>query len=179
MLKYFNKTTLAIIMLVAIFLTGVYAGSLQASGSPDSGSEEDPLITLSYVEENYVPKGDLDNYVSKDKLEDYVLKEDLEDIEAGTPSKFTVVNLEPGQFLEGKEGTEIILRAGNASVVAKTFDDGTVNGLTDATIGEDLTSGSVPMNHLLLVPRSDGRGVKAESYHSDIIFMVKGDYNIK
>lgn len=184
------KTTVAVIILAAVFLTGLYAGSLQASGSPASGSKDDPLVTLSFVEENFVPqdelenymtKDDLEGYVSMDKLEDYVLKEDLEDLDhiTATPSKFTVVNLEPGQFLEGKEGTEIILRAGNASVVGRTFDDDTVNGLANVTTGKDLNSGSVPMNHLLLVPRADGRGVMAESYHSDVIFMVKGDYEIK
>ncbi len=181
MLKYFNKSTLAVIILVAVFFAGLYAGSLQASETPVSGSKEDPLVTLSFVEKNFVPKNQLDNYVPVDKLEDYVLKEDLEDYttDPSQHSIFTVVSLEPGQFLEGKQGTEIILRAGNASVVAKTFDDGTVNGLTNITTGEDMISGSVPMNHLLFVPRSDGRGVKAESYHTDVIFMVKGEYTIK
>jgi len=160
--KLFSRSTLFVVALAVVFMTGAYAGNLHASNSTEAGSEEDPLVTRSFVEENFARKGEVDY-----------------DFDIPESTTFQVVDVKPGQFLEGKEGTEIILRAGNAKIVSKTFPDGTVNGLADLSTGEDLTSGAVPSNHLLLVPRSDGRGVMAESYAYDVIFLVKGDYEIK
>ena len=86
--------------------------------------------------------------------------------------KMSVVELASGQTLIGYSGTEIILRGGQATVI-----DSELGGLCDVTQGVDLGGGSaVPANHLLLVPRDDGRGIKATS---DAIVMVRGEFTIK
>ena len=86
--------------------------------------------------------------------------------------KLQVVEVQAGQIIEAEAGTEIILRGGRATAVTSE-----AGGLADVTQGRDLSSGTViPANHLLLIPRSDGRGLKAES---DIILMVRGGYAIR
>jgi len=70
-----------------------------------------------------------------------------------------VVELEAGQVLEGKASSEFILRRGRAEVV-----DTSGNGIPDLTAGADIFAGGrVPQNHLLVIPREDGRGIKALS----------------
>jgi len=86
--------------------------------------------------------------------------------------KFKVVELGPGKIVTGYSGTEIILRAGQATVI-----DSELGGLADVTAGRDLRFGQeVPNNHLLVVPRDDGRGIHAVS---PIIILVRGNYTIK
>lgn len=71
--------------------------------------------------------------------------------------QWKVVDLKVGQVLKGKAGTELLLRRGQALVV-----DSTGNGIPDLTAGTDITASSkVSLNHLLLIPREDGRGIKA------------------
>ncbi len=84
---------------------------------------------------------------------------------------YTPIQLTAGQRLVGSEGTEIILRSG----IATAIDNG-ANGVSDITAGADLMTGTqVGLNHLLLVPRDDGRGITAVT---DIWVMIRGDYTI-
>ena len=86
-------------------------------------------------------------------------------------TSFSPVELMEGQRLIGGEGAEIILRSGVARVIA-----GGYNGVSDLTSGRDLLSGYwVYPNHLILVPRDDGRGILAET---DGWVMVRGDFTI-
>ena len=85
---------------------------------------------------------------------------------------YTPIQLTAGQSLIGKEGTEIILRSGEATAIGNTE-----NGISDVTGGADLMTGTpVQLNHLLLTPRDDGRGIKAVT---DIWVMVRGEYVVK
>lgn len=85
---------------------------------------------------------------------------------------FQVVNVPKNSQLVGEAGTEIVLRAGVGSAVVSPN-----GGLLDASDGVDLAQGvEVAKNHLLVVPRTDGRGVLAQT---DAIFLVKGVYSIK
>lgn len=87
-------------------------------------------------------------------------------------TSYTPIQVTAGKQLIGKEGTEIILRSGEATAI-----DNGANGVSDITAGADLMTGmQVGMNHLLLVPRDDGRGIYAVT---DIWVMVRGDYIIK
>lgn len=107
------------------------------------GDSTDPIITLSYIED--ILKGQL---------------------------SFKVVNLEKGNVLIGEQGTEIVLRMGNAKIIATEK-----GGLADLTAGYDLADGTaMPSNHHLVVPVADGRGIEAQNA---VIVLVKGDYNIK
>lgn len=87
-------------------------------------------------------------------------------------TSYSPISVTVGQKLIGGEGTEIILRSGEATAI-----DNGANGVSDLTIGTDLMTGSqVGLNHLLLVPRNDGRGITAVT---DIWVMVRGTYTIQ
>ena len=117
------------------------ANASQANAAPAAGSADDPLITLSYLNQAI---------------------------------SFEAVELRNGQGIRARTNSvEIILRSGSATVVAPLA----TQGIGDYTAGVDLLNGeNVPMYHLLLIPRADGRAI---SITSDVAFvMVRGDYEI-
>lgn len=82
------------------------------------------------------------------------------------------VRLEAGQKLIGDEGTEVILRSGDATAI-----DNGANGVSDITAGSDLMTGNrVAANHLLLIPRKDGRGIAVST---EAWVMIRGNYTIQ
>lgn len=85
---------------------------------------------------------------------------------------FVPVQLLAGQILLGGEGAEIVPRSGTCTAYSENS-----MGLIDVTTGEELYMGMpLAANHLLLVARSDGRGVYAET---EAWFIVKGNYTIR
>jgi hypothetical protein len=85
---------------------------------------------------------------------------------------FIPIELAPGQKLIGTGSTEIILRSGEATAI-----DNGENGISDLTSGTDLMTGNqVVSNHLLLVPRDDGRGITALT---EAWVLVRGDYTVQ
>ena len=89
---------------------------------------------------------------------------------SGGSSSYEIVYLEENQRIICGKGTEMILRSGIATSV-----DSDNGGLADVTSGKDLTMGdNIPQNHLLIVPRDDGRGVKAENNY--VVLLVRGGY---
>ncbi len=127
----------------ALFL-GAMAGT---AGSGDPGSPEDPLVTRSYMD------AQLKVYADK-----YM--------------QWQVVDLSPGQQLEGKAGAELIVRVGQTVAV-----DPTGSGIPDVTGGSNIAAGqNVALNHLLIVPRSDGRGISARTR---AVVMYKGEIKVK
>lgn len=152
------------------FLVGfisVLASVVMVMGSvygADAGSEADPLVSKSYVDDKF------------DQL--------LEKINSGGGSsnsgsstvvsgdKFTPVSVPVGKTIIGGEGTEIILRAGKADVVISGKE-----GIADVTTGHTLYNGhKATLNHLNIISRNDGRGFKVTEA---AWFLVKGSYNIK
>ena len=84
---------------------------------------------------------------------------------------YAVLQLQTGQRLIGGEGTEIIVRSGEV----KAIDNGE-DGISDITGGQDLKSGTIcKSNHLLLVPRSDGRGITAAT---EAYLRIRGTYTL-
>lgn len=83
-----------------------------------------------------------------------------------------IVELTAGQTLICEAGAEVILRAGEGTAIISE-----AGGLSDVTGGIDLKQGEIiPKNHLLIIPRSDGRGVYVDNY---AIFMIRGAYTIE
>ncbi|MDI6600328.1 MAG: hypothetical protein QME46_00935 [Thermoanaerobacteraceae bacterium] len=128
-----------------------------ADTNPVPGSKEDPVVTKSYVDQALGQiKGYVDDMLSR--------------AGQGGGTELEVVNLNPGEKIILEAGAEIILRAGEATIYSPT-----PNGLSDVTGGKDLVSGTpIPSNHLLIAPRSDGRGVVAKTA---AVFMVRGQYS--
>src|SRR5665647_1744742 len=82
------------------------------------------------------------------------------------------VKREAGQTLIGDEGTEIILRSGEATAI-----DNGANGVSDISAGKDLMTGNlVAVNHLLLIPRKDGRGIMVST---EAWVIIRGNYTIQ
>lgn len=144
------------------------AGAMLFSGLAYSepGTAEDPLISLSYLEEKL------------DEIKDYIdskIKETSTSPGTGTSidAGLVVVELFNGQLLIGEAGSEIILRSGSATAVTSPL-----GGLSDVTSGVDIGEGkSIPPNHLLIIPRSDGRGIFVTK--NSTFVMVRGGYTIR
>ena len=82
------------------------------------------------------------------------------------------VSVPVGKVLYGAEGSEIILRSGKGTIYTAGVD-----GVVDATTGANLKTGATAVaNHILIVPRADGRGVNVSEA---AWFLVKGGYSIK
>lgn len=151
-----KKQGIALIAVLALCLTATIAIAVAASA--EAGSADDPLVSKSYV----------DGKIAEVKQSNAAGTTQS----GGAASTYKPISLEEGQTLLGKEGTEIILRSGEATAI----DNGS-NGISDLTEGIDLWTGNeVKTNHQLLVPRADGRGIKAKTI---IWVMVRGGYEIK
>lgn len=100
------------------------------------------------------------------------IEKKLQDIEKY--GKFEALELDENQVLITGASAEIILRGGKALAIG-----GTGGGLSDITsgTGADIkTDENVPLNHLLLISRDDGRGIKVVSKKAWVL--VKGPYTI-
>ena len=166
MKKSLNKTILigmtVILALGAAGAAGVYAGS--------AGSDQDPLVTLSYVEK---------------RIQEVLtnVNEQIADIKKQTQnsgnssgaasgaSVFQVVQADKGSFIYFGGGTEFVVRSGKAAAITSPL-----GGLSDFTDGKDIGMGqNVPANHHMLVPRDDGRGL---SILDTTYLLIKGPYTI-
>ncbi|MDP4118205.1 MAG: hypothetical protein Q8873_03325 [Bacillota bacterium] len=115
------------------------------------GNEDDPVISLSYLKNVFM-----------NEVTEYI----------DTQNGLAKIELKAGQKVIGQSGTEFILRMGSATVIATES-----GGLADITDGYDKANkAEVSPNHMLIVPVSDGRGMKA---NNDVIVLVKGKYTIE
>lgn len=140
-----------------------------------AGTQDDPLISLSYLEEVVLP--DLTSQL-QEKFDTLSAQVDqrLDKIEeSGVVSEgesYETVEVKAGQTVLGHAGTELIVRIGNAKAVCPG-----INGLVDATGGLDLANGkAIVNNHVYIIPREDGRGV---AFSDDGWIMIKGGYDIE
>lgn len=137
-----------------------------------AGSSDDPLISLSYIEGVLWPKilKEIDERL--DGLSEGGGGPVFGGNEGSAPSgaaAFKSIQVFAGQTITGDEGSEMILRIGSATAVCPGE-----NGLVDATDGLDLKNGgSVLKNHVYIIPRDDGRGIKMLD---DGYMMIKGGY---
>ncbi|GHV38347.1 hypothetical protein FACS189490_00120 [Clostridia bacterium] len=185
----FKKILIPIVCLAVILSFTLPEKSL-ASGT--AGTVNDPLATQSYVEARFK---ELQQLIAlggspittqpqqvlgitneqKDAIIDEVMAQIkfLGGVGISTPAKapaFTPVFVQAGKTVIFKEGAEVILRSGAAVAVVPGTD-----GLSDITAGADiLNGGNIPANHLLIIARSDGRGIAAQK---DSWFLIKGEYD--
>ncbi len=182
MKKVHKKSLTILAVLISIF---VVFNIVHAVGTTP-GSEDDPIITVSYLEKKLQELMDSFQKMDKSletafdqKLEHTasnmtVLDQKVEELRkvAGGGSTFKVVTVPAGKKMICGESTEVILRAGQAEAVSQNS-----SGISDVTMGKDIQSGqNIDKDHLLIVPRADGRGVLAVKQS---IFMVKGSYEVE
>lgn len=179
--KWFRVTVLSVALLIGGFVLGQAVGA----GSPAApGSEGDPLVTASWVEEKLE---DVFSAIDGERQEKKDLEERLRKLEeegverpiTGENDKeqlpavpqYEVVRVPGGKTIYTGRGTEVIVRTGTVEAI-----EGEKGGISDVTAGRNLETGdTVERDHLVLSPREDGRGLKVES---EAYVMIRGDYTL-
>ena len=141
------------IALICVLCAACLAGiGVWAAGN--YGSEDDPLVAMSYLEDVLQPK--IESSV------DAKISEATKGISGGSAS-FAVVNLGAGQSVTLSEGAEVVLRSGACAVTGTMAD---VTGGTDT--GAELT-----MNHLCLAS-----GTVTLTAGADSTLLIRGGYTV-
>jgi hypothetical protein len=176
-----RKTGILVLIAIILVLSAVV---ISAADGAAPGSEQDPIVTQSYVEQKseqikYYIDSLLAQETAKLKAELELKEQEIaklrEEIKnaANTAGKFQVVEMQKGQMLIAGEGAEIIPRSGKFSAIEDAF-----GGLSDITAAKDLKNGeAVVNNHMLIAARGEGRGLKALADKSFLI--IKGTYTLQ
>jgi len=188
-----TRGRIAYLLFAVLFLLVAVIFS-QAAGEP--GSSSDPLVTKSYVDQQIAQlaakinsssggssSGNVNNATVEQLKADvgdltrFVVDalsglQELKDRVAVIENGFTVISMKKGQTLVLGGGSEVILRSGQATAIS-----GESGTLVDVSAGKDLNNGvSVPVQHLIIAPKGDGRGLKITA---DAYLIVRGGYTIK
>ena len=140
------KKTVAVLGILSLALIG---------GNAIYGTEKDPVVTVSYLNEKLAQ-----------------LKNTGGAGMASTGSEMKLVELKAGDRIIAAAGSELILRSGEATAIATDL-----GGLSDLTKGKDIKHArQVERDHLLVIPRSDGRGLLAKT---GALVLVRGSYSVK
>lgn len=155
-----KKKRLMICVAAAVLLLGgigVYAATAY-------GTQSDPLITRSYLDQVFAPdmealfQAELDSAVSA--LEGQV-----------SGDEFTVLTLSQGQKVTCGVGCEIMLRIGTAKSTGADYPV-----LVDTTTGDSVADGqALTANHLYMVTIKEN-GITATS--ATVKVLIKGDYAV-
>lgn len=152
---------------VGVLLGLCAALTVTALAASNAGTERDPLVTLSYLNETFMGNV-LQRVDQKIQERDRRLSGG---IGGSAVSGFTLVDLTAGQTLYGGIGCEVMLRVGSAACVAAS-----APGLIDETDGTTLNGGgALVKNHLYMMTIED-RGVKATA--GTVKLLVRGSYRI-
>ncbi|GAB6274437.1 MAG: hypothetical protein STSR0004_13000 [Peptococcaceae bacterium] len=148
---FFKKKKIWLLFFILFGLVVFYwVGLVLAQGTDEPGTSADPLVTKSYVTE-FVGRYFQENIGT-------AVKKILSETGTGG-AQWQIKTISAGQDFTGGAGTEFILRTGTALAL-----DPTGSGIPDLTGGINLAAGKVvPPNHLILIPRADGRGIRAQT----------------
>ena len=84
---------------------------------------------------------------------------------------YEVIEVMLGSKVVAKSPCDIMLRSGTAVAISQ-YDS---QGLSDYTAGAEVMNGdSITINHMMLIPRGDGRGTSANAF-----IMIRGEYAIE
>jgi hypothetical protein len=191
-----RKSRIALLACFVLSFVVIVISSAQGAGQP--GSDADPLVTKSYVDQKFAQLsaqiasgsgsgsgsgnvdnatisalqtdvGDLTKFVLDALQEIDYLKGRVDALENG----FVTVEAKAGQKIILSAGSEAILSSGAAQTIV-----GTYGGLVDASVGEDLDENGmqVTVQHLLISARSDGRGLEIKE---NAWLLIRGAYTVK
>ena len=165
-----NRWLLRAVVLLA--LSGIL--STTVSLAAEAGSEGDPLVTLSYLNDTF-----LDTILAK--VDQKIAARNSQIAQqlggqtasgtSGTVAAFTVVTLSKGQVLTGDIGCEVMLRVGTAACVSPSSP-----GLIDESAAVTLNNGGALIQNHLYMMTIVGRGVKATAATTKLL--VRGTYTI-
>ncbi len=166
------SAALIISVITAAFAVSAYDGTT------------DPIISLSYLRQ--YKSTEIDPQIVALQNEITMLKAQITSLSGSQNTQapttpvvntggYTVIQVEHGRKIMAGASCEIILRSGTATVILDPYSGG---GISDLTEGKDLKHGEdITLNHLLLVPRNDGRGIHITS--DGAFLMIKGDYTVE
>lgn len=158
-------------ILVVLLLSGLL--SLTVTAAAGVGTDDDPLVTLSYLKETFmddIMKKVDEKIAGRNKQIAQQLGGQVSSGE-NVASTFTVVTLSNGQVLTGDIGCEVLLRVGTAVCMSPSSP-----GLIDQSSASVLNNnGALVQNHLYMMT-IEGRGVKATAGTTKL--MVRGGYTI-
>ncbi|MDF2593966.1 MAG: hypothetical protein K0R69_307 [Clostridia bacterium] len=167
-----NRKIKVILAAGMLLFTTLYA----ADSGP--GTSSDPLVTKSYVDKKVAEVSGGSNVsgslTEQLKAQEQLINTLLAEITAlkQNSNTYKVVSVPEGKLILGKQGSEMIVRAGEAQVISAE-----AGGLQDMTAGADINAGSIaPKYHLLIIPREDGRGLLATK---TLTVMVRGGYTVQ
>ena len=162
------------LMRLAALLLICCALSATVSFAANPGTDQDPLITLSYLNESFLgtilEKVD-QKIAGRNSQIVQQLGGQVADDSTGTTDAFIVVTLTKGQVLTGDIGCEVMLRVGSASCVSPSSP-----GLIDETDASTLNNGGALVKNHLYMMTIEGRGVKAGAETTKLL--VRGTYTI-
>lgn len=176
----------AALLLAVTLALGAVVFAAQAYSSAD-----DPLISLSYINEVLLPKivelieknnrgEDIGDEIVTTPAETTVTEPPVEypDGTVHTDGYYAVVQLQAGETIYASvNACEVIVRAGSTTVCSPFTVRYEEQGLSDTADGKELYDGeSIPQNHVVLIPRDDGRGITCGE--GGAWLMVRGDYRI-
>ncbi|MDR3277594.1 MAG: hypothetical protein LBT12_02380 [Oscillospiraceae bacterium] len=155
-MKKSTKVLISVAVVLVLAVT-VYSVTMLAA---NSGTQTDPLVTLSYLTDKFKPQliAEIKEEIAK-AGEDVSKKldEKLANLPASTPTPpvsapsdgadaFSVITLSNNQTVKCAVGTELLLRVGTATAA------GASPGLVDSTTGGTLAAGgALETNHMYLV----------------------------
>lgn len=149
------RTGLACAALVALTITGV------ALAAGTQGSQSDPLVTLSYINDVLVPE----LMARADEKIEAKTEALMKEVQTGSRAVFATVEIPTGKKLNLTAGTQLILRQGAAL---------NTDGIIDLTEGVSMWNKLQP-NHLYIATK-DGQQVTVTE---NTLFLVQGRYTIE
>ena len=145
---------IAVIGLAVVLLAGiaVYAAT-------NYGSEDDPLITKSYLDEVVQPKLEAELKTQIDAAK--------KNIQSSIPGEFTELTLSAGQSVKCGLGSEFLLRSGSAKALG---------ALADTTDGGSAANGvGLTANHMYLASE-EGSGLTTSG---SAVVLVSGSFSVE
>lgn len=147
-----------VLLILAVAVLGAGIGAYAAT---TYGTQQDPLVTVSYLNQTLTPymTSQFDGQLSQamDKLEN-----DFTAALSGSAGTFRVMTLSSGQTLSGGAGCEILYRSGPCAAAG---------ALVDVSAGGSVASGTaLTANHLYMTGDS-GAAVKASG---SVTLLVRG-----
>ena len=153
-------------LLRAVVLLALSAALMSGvSLAAEAGSPQDPLVTLSYLNDTFFSQ-------LMQRVDQRIAERTGQALPGGGASaSFVVVTLNEGQTLPGGVGCAVMLRVGSAVCVSPS-DPGLVDETTASTLAN---GGALAQNHLYMMT-IEGRGVRATA--GTVKVLARGSYTV-
>jgi len=153
-------------LLRAVVLLALSAALMSGvSLAAEAGSPQDPLVTLSYLNDTFFSQ-------LMQRVDQRIAERTGQALPGGGASPSLVVGtLNEGQTLTGGVGCEVMLRVGSAVCVSPS-DPGLVDETTASTLAN---GGALAQNHLYMMT-IEGRGVRATA--GTVKVLARGSYTV-